>query len=204
MESYAVEPNLMLARVRRYRIVAGIDLSEYADIVLEHALDQAARHQCPELHLVTVAEHRKAATEPLKQALWERVYPALETFNRHGIDWRARLHVRRGKPEEQLAMLAAEIRADLIVIGHFGLHHPRTSDNNVPNRVLQAAPCPTLVVGMPEAVEEAHCPMCAVTREDTDGDRWFCDEHTASERPEHAMTPMTSWTYGTFSVTRAA
>src|SRR5215470_18351440 len=80
--------------VRRYRIVVGIDLSEYADIVLEHALDQAARHDAPELHFLTVRERRKPSAEERKRALWERVYPALETFNRHGTDWRAQLHIR--------------------------------------------------------------------------------------------------------------
>ncbi|HMG23616.1 MAG TPA: universal stress protein, partial [Kofleriaceae bacterium] len=135
--------------VRRYRIVVGVDLSEYADIVIEHALDQAARHEAPELHFLTVRERRRPSADEQKQALWERVYPALETFNRHGTDWRAQLHVRRGKPELEIAGLAADLRADLIVIGQFGLHTPRASDRNLPNRVLQQAVCPTLVVGMP-------------------------------------------------------
>ena len=83
-------PRAPAPRVRRYRIVVGIDLSEYADIVIEHALDQAARHEAPELHFLTVREKRKPSAEERKQALWERVYPALETFNRYGTDWRAR------------------------------------------------------------------------------------------------------------------
>ena len=193
-----------MLRVRRYRIVAGIDLSQFADIVLEHALDQAARHQAPELHLVTVREKRKPSSEELKQALWERVYPALETFNRHGSDWRARLHVRRGKPEEQLVLLAAEVRADLLVIGHFGLHHPRDTDHSVPSKVLRAASCPTLVVGMPETLDSPQCPMCAAVRETTEGDRWFCPQHVSTKRPEHVMTPMTVWSHGAFRVNRAA
>jgi nucleotide-binding universal stress UspA family protein len=187
----------ILGRVRRYRIVVGIDLSEYSDIVLEHALDQAARHSAPELHFLTVREKRRPSTDELKQELWERVYPELETFNQYGSDWRARLHVRRGKPEEQIALLAAEIRADLIVIGQFGLHHPRQTDKNLPNRVLQAAVCPTLVVGMPEAVDtQPQCPMCVAVREDTEGDRWFCTEHAAPDRIEHSVSPMTTWSGG--------
>lgn len=191
------DPNI-LGRVRRYRIVVGIDLSEYSDIVIEHALDQAARHDAPELHFLTVREKRRPGSDELKQTLWERVYPALETFNAHGTDWRARLHVRTGKPEEQIAQLAAEIRGDLIVIGQFGLHNPRTSDNNLPNRVIQAAICPTLVVGMPEeASTSPQCPMCVAVREDTEGGRWFCAAHTENgEKVEHDMTPMTTWSGG--------
>jgi nucleotide-binding universal stress UspA family protein len=184
-------------RVRRFRIVVGIDLSEYADIVLEHALDQAARHDAPELHFLTVREKRRPSSEACKQALWEQVYPELETFNRFGADWRARLHVRRGKPEVEIAELAAEIRANLIVIGQFGLHTPRASDKNLPNRVLQQAVCPTLVVAAPEAVDATpQCPMCAAVREDSDGERWFCAGHAGDRGRDHLVSPMTSWSGG--------
>jgi nucleotide-binding universal stress UspA family protein len=192
----AMRPQDLRARMRRYRIVVGVDLSEYADIVIEHALDQAARHDAPDLHLLTVRERRKPSNDVVARTLWERVYPALETFNRWGREWRARLHVRRGKPDEQIAQLAAEIRGDLIVVGQFGLHHPRGSDRSVANRVLRAAVCPTLVLGMPDALDTKQCPMCVATREDTDGERWFCARHVAPDRVEHVMTPMTTWTGG--------
>lgn len=188
-------------RVRRYRIVVGIDLSEYSDIVIEHALDQAARHDAPELHFLTVREKRRPSSEECKEALWERVYPELETFNRYGTDWRARLHVRRGKPEIEIAELAAEIRADLIVIGQFGLHTPRPSDKNLPNRVLQQAVCPTLVVGPPEALDASpQCPMCAAMREDSEGERWFCAQHAGDQGRDHFVSPMTTWTGGSLLV----
>lgn len=181
--------------VRRYRIVVGIDLSEYSDIVIEHALDQAARHDAPELHFLTVRERRSPSSDERKQALWERVHPALEAFNRYGSNWRARLHVRRGKAEVEIPDLAAEIRADLIVIGQFGLHTPRASDKNLPNRVLQQAVCPTLVVGLPAAVDGKQCPLCAAVREDSDGERWFCTQH-AGDRRDHVVSHMTTWTAG--------
>lgn len=190
------QQRVLTPRVRRYRIVVGIDLSEYSDIVIEHALDQAARHDAPELHFLTVREKRRPTGDECKHALWERVYPALETFNRYGTNWRARLHVRRGKPEDEIAELAAEIRADLIVIGQFGLHTPRASDKNLPNRVLQQAVCPTLVVGVPEAVDSSpRCHMCVAIREDTEGERWFCAQHTGDGR-DHFVSPMTTWTGG--------
>ena len=192
------EPTLaaVAPRTRRYKIVVGIDLSEYADIVIEHALDQAARHDAPELHFLTVCENRRGSVEDCKQALWERVYPELETFNQFGANWRARIHARRGKPEVEIAELAAEIRADLIVIGQFGLHN-KSGDKTVPNRVLQHALCPTLVVGLPEPVDTAPvCPACAAVREDSDGERWFCAQHASDAGAEHVMTPMTTWTGG--------
>ncbi|MBA3541248.1 MAG: universal stress protein [Deltaproteobacteria bacterium] len=188
-------PSPIRTSPRRYRIVIGTDLSEYADIVIEHALDQASRHDAPELHFLTVKEKRREDQQELAEQLWERVRPALETFNKGHVDWRARLHVRRGKPEEVIALLAAEIRADLIVIGQFGLHNPRHAEQ-IPSRVLQAAVCPTLVVGMPEPIESVQqCPMCVAVREETEGMHWFCSSHV-SDRVEHTMTPMTTWTGG--------
>jgi nucleotide-binding universal stress UspA family protein len=192
----SLAPRLASPRVRRYRIVVGIDLSEYSDIVIEHALDQAARHDAPELHLLTVRERRRSSTDEVKQALWERVYPALETFNQYGTDWRARLHVRRGRPEVEIAELAAEIRADLIVIGQFGLHNGGSSPKNLPNRVLQQAVCPTLVVGLPiDADTSPRCAHCVAVREDTEGARWFCPDH-AERGADHFVSPMTHWSGG--------
>lgn len=185
-------------RIRRYRIVVGVDLSEYCDIVIEHALDQAARHQSPELHFLSVRESVRPYAEDVKRALWERVYPSLETFNQHAAEWRARIHVRRGTPDEQIPMLAAEIRADLIVIGQFGIHHPKHTDKSVANHVLQGAVCPTLVVGMPQAADlSPQCPMCVAVREDTDGERWFCAQHVDPDhRLDRVTSPMTTWTGG--------
>lgn len=194
------DPRLASPRTRRYRIVVGVDLSEYSDIVIEHALDQAARHDTPELHLLTVNERRKPSNDELKQALWERVCPALETFNAYGTDWRARLHVRRGKPEVEIAELAAELRADLIVIGQFGLHNG-ASVKNLPNSVLRQAVCPTLVVGLPKDAESSpQCPLCVVVRDDTEGARWFCQDHAADHGADHFVSPMTSWSGGSLVV----
>jgi nucleotide-binding universal stress UspA family protein len=192
-------------RVRRYRIVVGIDLSEYSDIVLEHALDQAARHDAPELHLLTVRERRRPDAEDVKQALWERVYPELEAFNQHGRDWRARLHVRKGKPHEQIVMLAGELRADLIVVGQFGLHHPKSPKKSLTHEILNQAGCPTLIVGMGDSSDSTQCPVCVAIREDSEGEAWWCDDHHAlAKKTQNVVTPMTVWSGGRFAVERAA
>ena len=186
-------------RTRRYRIITGLDLTEYCEIVLEHALDQAARHPAPELHFLYVKEkrHRKRSAEELKQRLSAIVYPALQTFSSHGVNWRARLHVRAGKPDEQIAVLAQDLQADLIVIGQFGLHNPGQTFKTTAGRVLQAAPCPTLVVGMPHAVQHSPiCGACAQVREDTEGEAWFCDAHQDTSPRDHAISPITTWTAG--------
>jgi len=166
-------------------------LTEYSHIVIEHALDQAARHPSPEIHFVHVKENRKLSIDELGEQLSAAVYPALQVFNQHGTDWRARLHVRRGKPEQQITMLAADILADLIVIGQFGLHRRGT-----PKRVLSSAVCATLVVGMPHMLDTQQCSVCSAIREDSEGTRWFCDDHCEKN---YAVTPMTVWSHGSLT-----
>lgn len=180
-------PTMTHARIRRYRMVVGVDLSEYSQIVIEHALDQAARHQAPELHFLHIAERRKAPIEALTERLSAAVYPSLQVFNQHSSDWRARLHVRRGKPEQQISILAADILADMIVIGQFGLHR-----KGLPKRVLSAAPCATLVVGMPKELDTSQCYACSAMRDRTDGERWFCDDHN----DEPGVSRQTVWSNG--------
>src|ERR1051326_961722 len=95
----------------RYRIVVGLDLSEYSEVVLEHAFDQCTRQLAPDLHVVTVVDD-DADLEEVKQRLPAIVLPALAGFDCG--DGPLRPHVRAGNPAEEIASLAAEIRAHLI------------------------------------------------------------------------------------------
>ncbi len=180
-----IRPAGQAPRLRRYRIVIGIDLTEYSEIVLDHALDQAARHAQPELHFLYVRERsqRKRSLEELRQRLSSAVWPALQTFNQYGTNWRARLHVRTGKVDEQIATLAQDVLADLIVVGQFGLHTPDRSARTISKRVLVDAPCPTLVVAMPRAEQASPmCPACSAVRDASFGEAWFCSDHSVDER----------------------
>jgi nucleotide-binding universal stress UspA family protein len=183
----------------RYRMVVALDLSEYAEIVLEHALDQAARHSAPDLHFLTVVPN-EAAVAGTKEQLAELVLEGLDVFRDRSPDWHARLHVRAGKPDEEIVNLAAEVQAQLVVVGRFGLHHPRRKLGSVAHRVLEAAPCPTLAVGLVDQPVELHrqCPDCVTVRAESDGERWFCDAHRAADRVTLATTMLPSvWTGGT-------
>jgi hypothetical protein len=50
----------------RHCIVVALDLGDYAEIVLEHALDQAARHDVTDLHFVYVHERSALDLEEAK------------------------------------------------------------------------------------------------------------------------------------------
>jgi nucleotide-binding universal stress UspA family protein len=164
----------------RFCIVVALDDTEYAEIVIEHAIDQAARHDDVDFHAIAVVADEDRATG-VKQRLGELVTQALDML--HGT-WRAHLHVRAGEPANEIANLAADVRADLIVVGRFGLHHPHKPLGSIATAVIEAAPCPTLVVGLVDRSPDARpqCAQCAAVREATDGERWFCEVHSAHDR----------------------
>ena len=182
----------------RYRMVVAIDLTEYAEIVLEHALDQAARHAAPDLHFLTVVGNTSPeAVDRAKHDLAQLVVDGLETFRELAGAWHSRLHVRAGRPGEEIVALAGEIEADLVVVGRFGAHERHGS---LATRIVEAAPCPTLVVGLTEHAVDVppQCPDCMRVRAESDGERWFCERHGA-DRVTLATTtlPTTIWTGGT-------
>lgn len=163
----------------RYRIVIALDDSEYAELVLEHALDQAARHDAPDLHVLEVVDCL-ADVDAAKQRIATLVLEGLDAFRAGRPDWRTHLHVRVGRAADEITDLAGEVDADLLVIGRYGLHHTRGS---IADAVLEAAPCPVLVIsGIPGHVAEPTCPDCAAVREESAGERWFCDAHRSPDR----------------------
>lgn len=81
----------------------------------------------------------------------------LERKGRHYLDYLARLAhsrglqtdqvIRHGIPHQEIADLAHELGADLIVIGQVGRHGAhRLHIGSVAERVIESAPCPVLVV----------------------------------------------------------
>lgn len=167
---------MTIPSTHRYRMVVALDTTEYAEAVLEHALDQAARHDAPDLHFLTVVDDA-AACDEAKAKLARLVIEGLDTFRHGKPGWYSRLHVRVGKPDEEIANLAAEVQADLLVVGRFGQHRGRIVAD-----ILAAAGCPALVVGLTEHPVEAQaqCPACVAVRADSDGERWFCAEHSTT------------------------
>lgn len=179
----------------RFRMVIALDGSEYSEIVLEHALDQAVRHDAPDLHVLRVVDEGDDV-DAVKRWLAATVLEGLDTFREGRPNWRTRLHVRAGKPEREIADLAAEVAADLVVLGRYGMHRFRRS---VADKVVAAAPCPTLVVGLTQhgIDAEPQCPACVEVRETSDGERWFCADHIAPERLRlSTLVPSTTMSHG--------
>ncbi len=160
--------------IHRYRMVVALDLSQYSDVVIEHAFDLAARHDACDIHVVVVHEP-DATIEDEKQQLVTLTRDKLQTFRAAEHDWQLRLHVRTGDIADQIGALAGEAQADVIVIGRFGRHPVHRRIGGVTERVLAQAPCSTLVVQLTDQAVEAEpqCPACVAVRRQSDGENWF-------------------------------
>jgi nucleotide-binding universal stress UspA family protein len=149
------------------KILTALDRSEYAEIVLEHGLDQGVRNPGAELHFVTAVDDG-ADPEAVRAWLEATVREGQVTFGL--TDRRVVLHVQRGRPEPAIVALAAELDADLLVVGRF--HVPSESDV-----IVDIVECPTLVVGIEGHVLEPQCRACRVARRESDGEHLFCAQH---------------------------
>jgi hypothetical protein len=90
------------------------------------------------------------------------------------------------------------VSAHLIVVGRFGTHHPHRPIGTVAARVIDLAPCATLVVGLTGSSDATvQCVACVAVRADSDGARWFCPEHAGDRlRLSAIVTPGASWRGG--------
>jgi hypothetical protein len=134
------------------------------------------RHTAPDLHFLCVVDDA-GAIEATKKRLAELVLPALDVIDR--ARWSVRLHVRAGRAAEEIADLAGEVGARLVVIGRFGVHHPHRHLAKTASDIIDLAPCPVYVAVLAEGAVQTSpiCPDCAKARSESEGERWFCDRH---------------------------
>lgn len=177
---------MLISNERRFLIAAAIDRTEYAEIVLEHAIDQAARHERCDLHFIRVVADKASAATACDE-LVTIVKQGLGNVDAKSVDWRSWVHVLTAEPWE-IAELAADLSVDLLVIGRFGV------TGAVAESILEHAPCPTLVVNLKNAVIEAHrqCEDCVAVRARTNGEQLFCERHAANPQRIGSIGPMWS------------
>lgn len=159
------------------KILTALDRSEYAEIVLEHALDQAVQYPDAELHFIsTISEARNA--DDARIWLDNLVTDGLDEFS---IPSRSViLHIRQGRPATVVSQLAAELQPDLLVVGRF--HVPSESEI-----IVDTVDCPTLVVGIEGHVLEPQCPDCKTVRSVTNAEHLFCSRHSSDRLPDIAI-----------------
>jgi nucleotide-binding universal stress UspA family protein len=140
-------------------LVVGTDGSETADRAVEAAAE-IARSWGSELHIVTAirASRSSAASAsvtgaPLVDsgagaALLDEAAKRVvdEALRKHGEGLAVEAHAAQGDADDVILSTAAEVGADLIVVGSKGMRGARRYLGSVPNSVAHGAHCAVLVV----------------------------------------------------------
>jgi nucleotide-binding universal stress UspA family protein len=140
-------------------LVVGTDGSERADRAVAAAAE-IARSWGSELHIVTATRAPRASAAaasamgaPLietgaEKALAEESAKNVgeEAVRKHGAGLAAEAHGVQGNPDDVLLSTAAEVGADLIVVGSKGMRGARRYLGSVPNSIAHGAHCAVLIV----------------------------------------------------------
>ena len=205
---------------RAYSIVVGIDYSEASTMALQQAVRFAETHEPSHIHVVhsipgvpplghglsspelvlaaitpgtvpreiLAAEMSRGMQSYVEKALTE--FGAGSSAKRADVRWT--MHLRQSDPTLAIVQLAADIQADLVVIGTHGrgwLAHFLLG--SVAEGVVRCAPCPVLVVRPAGAIAdtapqiEPPCPDCLSIRAATDGAVFWCDRHREHHERAH-------------------
>ena len=134
-------------------VLIGTDLDRDSDALVSTGV-QVARAAGAKIHLAFsfappvayLSELGAGVNDPVLAQEEQRCREALENQARQAGIAGSELHVRRGAPHRMLADLAAEIGADLLVVGATGGGRLHRRLGSTADRVLRRAHCPVLVV----------------------------------------------------------
>ncbi|HVJ22069.1 MAG TPA: universal stress protein, partial [Polyangiaceae bacterium] len=182
-----------------FTVIVGVDYSENAELAFDRALELCQAEPDAVLHAVNVAPMFLAAgdvesallVDPHKRSadvearLLGYVNKKVDQARARGMKVPDRIvaHVRWKAPGEEIAQLAADVEADLVVVGTHGRRGlSRVMLGSVAEVVVRLAPCPVLVVRprgvVAVPVIEPPCPECLKTRAATAGADYWCAQHT--------------------------
>jgi nucleotide-binding universal stress UspA family protein len=108
----------------------------------------------------------------------------------HGAPSRIVTHLRWETTAQQIAQLASDLEADLVIIGTHGRRGiARMLLGSVAEGVVRLAPCPVLVTRPKQILEvpriEPPCPECLRARRETHGERLWCEQHSERHGQRH-------------------
>jgi len=192
----------------RFLIVVGIDYSPASDLALERALELAAARSRAEVHVVNVVRlyggqalldgsgESSSGIESVTLAdatnrVERYVEQRRQAFSGSLDSVSVRAHLRLEAPAHEIAQLAADLEADLVVVGTQGRHGiARLLLGSVAEDVVRLAPCPVLVVrpkALPEQLPriEPPCPQCLETRRASSGAEYWCEQHRERHGQRH-------------------
>jgi nucleotide-binding universal stress UspA family protein len=177
------------------KIVVGLDFSQMSEHALEVAVNLARQAHGAELHLVHVAAPPVAGIELAPTLDLAEMADTARTKLAEVIvrmtEWpeiKGFAHVVMGIAERELARIADDVEADLIVIGTHGRRGlDRAVFGSVAEHVVRFAPCSVLTVRPrpPSAADsiEPPCPDCLASAATSGGTLRTCARHARHNHP---------------------
>lgn len=194
----------------QYVIVVGIDYTAASERALDEALTLATTKRRVRLHIVNVrppfgGENETPATLPPWQ-LWAtelREYVARKVVAFQATAGATPLHQlythqRMNDAAHEIAQLAADVEADLVVVGsHDWNGTSRSTFGSVAEAVTRLAPCPVLVVRrklVPQSmpVIQPPCAACLAARTGSNGAELWCEQHRREHFSQDSLQQITS------------
>lgn len=190
----------------KYVILVGTDYSEASDLAFEGALELASSKPNAEVHVVNVwlpdlDAIRGAAIDSSSTGLQRAAGELLNYVSRrvaafqdqHGKAGSGTVHshVRVAEPGREIAQLAADLEADLVVVGTHDRHGiERLLLSSVAQTVARLAPCPVLItrpkaIPTPVPAIEPPCPRCTEARFASQGAEMWCEQHRERHGQRH-------------------
>lgn len=195
-----------------YVIVVAVDYSESGKLAFERALELATEKARAEVHVINVLPVYQSGVADATNGAWVGSLPTIEEASQQlrsyvdatreafrlahsgeDLAFLAKMvaHQRVSVPSEEIAQLAADVEADLIVLGTHGRRGvPRLILGSVAEATLRLAPCPVLVVRpkaipAPGPVIEPPCPRCVEARKQSHGQEFWCAHHRERHGQRH-------------------
>jgi nucleotide-binding universal stress UspA family protein len=192
-----------------YVIVVGVDYSGTSELAFTKALELGVQHRPAEVHVLHVTQHNVPLFAPEASGSETlSVSQAAERFTeyvrKHALEFQSSLaddtalasvrivpHLRLDSPAFEVAQLAADLEADLVVIGTHGRRAlSRLLLGSVAELTVRLAPCPVLVVRekahpAPLPAIEPPCPRCVEARAASGGKELWCEQHRERHGQRH-------------------
>ena len=180
-------------RFNPYTILAAIDYSDTASLVVQEAVDLAREKHAAVLHFLHVHpwpiddDGQEARHAELLEWLGARLRGS------QGVTPEAKVigHEVSGEAAAMIVELAAELSADAVIVGtHSRKGIERLLLGSVAEAVVKACGCPVLVVRQKQHAHapvqiDPPCPRCVEARAHSQGKIFWCEDHSRGHGRRH-------------------
>lgn len=175
-------------------LLAAVDYSTLSPLVIAHSIDLMRQNLAGQAHFLHVSP-----TTPGRQSEKTRRNAQLLTWLSDRLKETERVpesvtlvaHEAHGDAAKVIVQTASDLEADVVVVGTHGRTGvQRVMMGSTAESVVRHAGCPVLVVrskshdnAVPEI--DAPCPRCVATRAETQGARFWCEQHEERHGRRH-------------------